>query len=74
MACEVMLANSAIRALIRENKAHQIYSQLQTGGRVGMRTMSKSLADLVRTGRVRIEDAERALADPSELRTLVRAA
>ena len=74
MACEVMLANSAIRALIRENKAHQIYSQLQTGGRVGMRTMAQSLADLVRTGRVRIEDAERALADPSELRTLIRAA
>jgi twitching motility protein PilT len=71
---EVMLATSAIRALVREGKTHQIYSQIQTGGRLGMNTMAQSLASLVRTGKVRIDDAERALSDPSELRTLVRAA
>jgi twitching motility protein PilT len=74
LAAEVLLANSATRALIREGKSHQVYSQIQTGGRTGMKTMAQSLAELVRSGRVRIEDAERALQDASELRTLVRAA
>ena len=74
MAAEVMLANPAIRSLIRESKSHQIYSQIQTGGRLGMRTMAQSMAELVRCGRVRIEDAERALSDPTELQTLIRAA
>jgi twitching motility protein PilT len=74
MAAEILIANSAIRALIRENKSHQIYSQLQTGQRLGMRTMAMSLAELVKCGRLRIEDADRALSDPTELRNLIRAA
>jgi twitching motility protein PilT len=74
MVAEVMLANPAIRALIRESKSHQIYSQIQTGQRLGMKTMAQSIAEQVRCGRVRIEDAERALTDPSELQTLIRAA
>jgi twitching motility protein PilT len=69
-----MLVNSAIRALIREGKGHQIYSQIQTGARQGMQTMASWLADLVRAGKVRIEDAERVLSDPSELQMLIRAA
>ena len=36
MAAEVMIANTAIRALIRENKSHQIYSQIQPGGKDGL--------------------------------------
>jgi general secretion pathway protein E len=47
LAAEIMLANSAIRALIRENKGHQIYSQIQTGGKDGMRTMNASLVSLL---------------------------
>ena len=74
LAAEILMANPAVRALIRENKSHQIYSQIQTGQRLGMRTMSASLAELVKAGRVRIEDADRALSDPSELRNLIRAA
>ncbi|MEW6073926.1 MAG: type IV pilus twitching motility protein PilT [Planctomycetota bacterium] len=74
LAAEVMLANSAIRALIREGKGHQIYSQIQTGARMGMKTLSAWLADLVRCGRVRLEDAEKTITDPSEFRTLLKAA
>jgi twitching motility protein PilT len=74
LAAELMLATPAVRALVREGKTHQIYSQIQTGGRIGMKTMAQSLAELVRSGRVRIDDAERAMTDPAELRTLVRAA
>jgi twitching motility protein PilT len=74
LAAEIMLANPAIRALIREGKGHQIYSQIQTGARLGMKTMSAWLADLVRGGRVRLEDAEEAVTDPSEFRMMLKGA
>jgi twitching motility protein PilT len=74
LAAEIMLATPAIRALIRDGKAHQIYSQIQTGGRLGMRTMSQSLAELVRKNKVSMSVAESCISDSSELKTLVRAA
>lgn len=74
LAAEILIATGGIRALIRDGKAHQIYSQLQTGGRLGMTTMSQSLAHLVNAGKVRLNDAERVVSDPSELRNSVRAA
>ena len=45
---EIMLATSAIRNLIRENKVAQMYSAMQTGAAVGMQTLDQALADLVR--------------------------
>ena len=66
--------NAAIRALVRESKAHQIYSQIQTGGRMGMKTMSSWLADLVKAGKVRLEDAEECVSDPNEFRMLLKGA
>jgi twitching motility protein PilT len=74
MACEVLIATAGVRALIRDAKSHQIYSHIQTGGRVGMRTMAQNLAELVTKGRVNVLDAEMALSDPTELHTLIRAA
>ena len=68
------IATPGIRALIRDGKAHQIYSQLQTGGRLGMRTMAQSLANLVNAGKVRLSDAEAVVPDVAELRSSVRAA
>ncbi len=48
MAAEVMIPNAAIRNLIRENKIHQIYSQLQLGQeKYGMQTLNQALASLV---------------------------
>ena len=43
-----MIANNAIRNLIREGRTHQIQTSIQTGIRNGMRTMDYSLAELVR--------------------------
>lgn len=71
LSSEVLVSTPATRALIREDKVHQIYSQIQTGGRLGMKTMAGSLADLVESGAVRLEDAERTLSDPSEFRNLL---
>ena len=74
MAAEILIATPGIRALIRDGKAHQIYSQLQTGGRLGMKTMAQSLANLVNAGKVRLSDAEAVVPDVAELRSSVRAA
>jgi twitching motility protein PilT len=52
MAMEIMIPNTAIRNLIREEKVHQMYSVIQAGSRVGMQTMSQALAELVRAGKI----------------------
>jgi twitching motility protein PilT len=57
VACEVMVATSAIRSLIREGKTHQMYSSIQAGKQYGMVTMDQSLADLVKAGTVTYEAA-----------------
>ena len=74
LAAEILLATPGVRALIRDDKAHQIYSQLQTGGRLGMTTMAQSLATLVDSGKVTQAEAESMVSDPSELRAALRAA
>jgi twitching motility protein PilT len=69
-ACEVMVATSAIRNLIREGKTHQMYSAIQAGKQYGMVTMDQSLADLVRAGRVTYEVALERANQPSEFKQL----
>ena len=68
MACEVMVANSAIRGLIRDNKAHQIYSIIQTGARQRMMTLNQHLFELYRQGQIAFDDAIAATGDPDDLR------
>lgn len=57
LAAEIMIVNPAIRALIRDNKSHQIQSIIQTGGSLGMKTMNQSLFELYRAGTISYEDA-----------------
>ena len=69
-----MMPNEAIRALIREDKAHQIQSSIQVGGTVGMRTMNQSLFELYKRGQITYEDAIHHTSDPEDLkRTFQRA-
>jgi len=56
-ACEILIGTSAVRALIREGKSHQIPNAIQTSFAQGMINLDKSLADLVKRGEVKIEDA-----------------
>jgi twitching motility protein PilT len=73
LALEILLANSAVRSLIREDKAHQIYSIIQTSGKMGMRTMNQSLAELVRRRAITVEQAMGHSGDQDDLkRTLAR--
>ena len=71
LATEIMIGTPAIRALVRDGRAHQIYATIQAGQQVGMRTMNSSLAGLVRLRKVTREDAEARSPDVKELRQLL---
>jgi twitching motility protein PilT len=71
-AYEVLIANTAVRNLIREDKLHQIYSQLQVGqSAFGMHTMAQSLAGLCKRGMISEADALSHSANPDEVRSLL---
>jgi twitching motility protein PilT len=69
---EVLIVTSAIAAIIRDGKTHQVYSAIQTGTREGMCTMEKSLAELVQQGLISEEEALGKANQPAELRNLLR--
>ncbi len=72
MALEVMVPNSAIRNLIREDKIHQIYSAMQVGQeRFGMQTMNQSLANSYQRRLISLEHAMARSSDADELRSLI---
>ncbi len=71
LAAEIMIVNPAIRALIRDNKAHQIMSTIQTGGAVGMRTMNQSLFSLFSRRLISQEDAIGRSSEPDELKMMM---
>jgi len=67
-ACEVMIANSGIRNLIRENKIHEIPSIIETSAEVGMIPLNKSLAEWVKKKEISRETALRYSLNPDDLR------
>jgi twitching motility protein PilT len=72
LAAEVMVPNAAIRNLIREDKVHQLYSQMQVGQeKFGMQTMNQSLAGLYKRRLITLEDCFGRTSDPDELRNLL---
>ena len=72
LALEVMVPNSAIRALMRDDKIHQMYSQMQLGqGKSGMQTLNQSLANLVTKRMVDPEVARGRSPDVEELNQLI---
>ncbi|WP_020524202.1 type IV pilus twitching motility protein PilT [Catelliglobosispora koreensis] len=66
-AVEVLLANSAVRNLIKENKTHQLRNVLLTSQQEGMMTFEKSLSILLRAGAVTYEDAVAYSLHPKEV-------
>ena len=72
LALEVMVPTPAIRNLMREDKVHQIYSQMQVGqGEHGMQTFNQSLAELVLTDQLEREAALTRSSQPQELRGML---
>ena len=72
MAQEIMVVNPAIANLIREAKAAQIYSTIQTSSEIGMQTLEASLANLVNQGLVTLENAMIKTSKPPELQRLIK--
>ncbi|MDR0843399.1 MAG: type IV pilus twitching motility protein PilT [Acidobacteriota bacterium] len=73
MAMEILVPNSAIRNLIREDKIHQIYSSMQTGQeKYGMQTFNQALSQLVLTQQIAQEDALNKSSNQDELQDLIR--
>jgi len=72
LAMEVMTMIPGVQNLIRENQVHQIYSLIQTGRKYGMCTMNQSLAELVLSNTVSMDEALKHTMDEEELITLVR--
>jgi twitching motility protein PilT len=72
LALEVMVPNPAIRNLIREDKIHQLYSQMQVGQeKFGMQTFNQSLASLYQRRLITLEEALGRSSDPDELRNML---
>ena len=71
-AYELMIANSAVRNLIRENKVHEVDLVIDTSSQDGMVSLNRSLIELLRAGEITIETALNHSLNPDELRTLSR--
>ncbi|HET7600006.1 MAG TPA: type IV pilus twitching motility protein PilT [Gemmatimonadales bacterium] len=71
MAAEIMIATPAIRALIRDEKIHQIYSAMQAGKKYGMQTMNDALYQLYVAGEVAEDECLRASGDPREFYRMI---
>ncbi len=72
LAMEIMTPNAAIRNLIREDKLHQVYSQMQMGqAGSGMQTMNQSLSSLIMRQAVTMEEGFMASGDQDELRQML---
>lgn len=71
-AVEVMLMNSAIRNLIRENKIYEIDLVIETHSKEGMVNLNRSLSALVKKGEVSLDTALNFSMNPNELKTLMK--
>ncbi len=72
LALEIMIPNAAIRNLIREDKVHQIYSQMQVGqSKYGMQTFNQSLCNLYLKRLITLEECMARSSDQDELRNLL---
>ena len=71
MACEVLVATPAIRALIRDDKVHQIYSAMQAGKKHGMMTLNDSLYQQYMGRQVSLEECLRVAPDQNEFLRMV---
>ncbi|MBW3564053.1 MAG: type IV pilus twitching motility protein PilT [Acidobacteria bacterium] len=72
MAMEILVPNSAIRNLIREDKVHQIYSMMQTGqAKYGMQTFNQSLATLYFKRQISLQVALSRSSNPDELQEMI---
>jgi twitching motility protein PilT len=71
MAAEILVVTPAIRALIRDDKVHQIYSLMQSGKKYGMQTLNDALYQLYMSREVTDEECLRVSGDPNEFLRMI---
>src|SRR5690349_16584290 len=71
MAAEILVVTPAIRALIRDDKIHQIYSLMQSGKKYGMQTLNDALYQLYMNRDVALDDCLRVSGDPNEFLRMI---
>ncbi|CRH89708.1 general secretion pathway protein E [Chlamydia trachomatis] len=72
VSAEVLVANAAVRNIIREGKTHQLDAVIQTGADQGMQTMDRTLVKLVQTGVITYDNAREYAVDIVEFERLMR--
>jgi twitching motility protein PilT len=72
VAAEVLIANPAVRNIIREGKSHQLDAVIQTSADQGMQTMDRTLVSLVQAGTITFDDARTYAVDLTEFDRLMR--
>ena len=68
LATEIMIASFGVRAMIREEKIHQIFSLIQTGQKDGMKTMNQSLYELYKQGFISYQEASMHVTDQDDFK------
>jgi twitching motility protein PilT len=71
MAAEILTVTPAIRALIRDDKVHQIYSMMQSGKKHGMQTLNDALYNLYMSREVAVDECLRVSGDPNEFLRMI---
>jgi twitching motility protein PilT len=71
MAAEVLVVTPAIRALIRDDKVHQIYSSMQSGKKFGMQTLNDALYGLYMSRDITVDEALRVTGAPDEFLRMI---
>ena len=70
-AYELLISNSAVRTLIREGRAHEIDTVIETNYEIGMVSLNRSLAALIRDGEITMKDAVNYSLNPKSLEALI---
>jgi twitching motility protein PilT len=70
---ETLISIAAVRKLVREGKTHQLYSVMQTRTKEGMKTLNRSIVDLIKEDIMSRKDAIRITHNPDELNEMIAA-
>jgi twitching motility protein PilT len=68
IALEIMLGTDGVRNLVREGKTHQLHTQIEAGGNLGMQTMDRAIAELYKRGQITREVALSRSRKPDEIK------
>ncbi len=71
-ASEILIANAAVRNIIREGKSHQLDSTIQTSAQEGMQSMDRTLVQLVQSGQITYDEAKNFAVDLTDFERMMR--